>query len=192
MKQFFYERRIKISLRHCLRALANLQQAFFVHYVQQDYIKNQLYYQRQLNLKSKQFFRIIVKTHSLIESSSDYWDIFCKINHLSEIVFSLNQLRFRVNDYSTFKICAQELSGIAEYSIFIFLQLSTLLFKKNNVDIAKLVEKIHDFEGIYNRALQIVSVDPFVFMFFIQDAYALYDEMQALHQAILRVHEKSG
>jgi hypothetical protein len=185
MKKFFYERRAKKSLGNCLQALAHLQHAFFVNYLRKDYIKHPLDYQKTLNIKSKFFFRAIIKAHRLVGPNSQFWPIFCKINHVSEIVFSLNQLRFRVNDYTTFKICARELQEIETVSMWIFLQLSRLFFKKINLDMSGFEEKIHHFEGIYNRTLQIVSIDPFVFMFFIQDLYALYDEMQALHQAIL-------
>jgi hypothetical protein len=184
MKKYFHEKKIKKTLGNCLRMLAYLQQAFFVNYLEKDYIKRKLHYQRVLNAKTKAFFRAIIKASDLINSTSKYWDIFCKINHLSEIIFSLNQLRFRVDDYTTFKICTRELQAIEALSVKIFLQLALLFFKKNTFDISSFEEKIHDFEGIYNRTLQIVSVDPLVFMFFIQDLYALYDEMKNLQQAI--------
>jgi hypothetical protein len=190
MNKYFYERRVNKSLKNCLQALAKLQQAFFVNYLRKDYIKYQLRYQKYLNIKSKFFFHTIIKAGGLINPNSRYWHVFCKINHLSEIVFSLNQLRFRVADYATFKICARELEEIEKFSILIFLQLSNLFCKKSKLDISEFEEKIHNFEGIYNRTLQIVSMDPFVFMFFIQDLYALFDEMSALYQAILALNER--
>src|SRR6185437_5472109 len=144
MKHFFYKRRVKKALGNCLEALATLQRAFFVNYLRKDYIKYQLHYQRRLNIQSNFFFRAMVKARSLINPGSKYWEAFCKINHLSEIVFSLNQLRFRVNDYTTFKICLRELQEIEKMSKLLFLQLSALLFKDNGIDISAFEEKIHD------------------------------------------------
>jgi hypothetical protein len=186
------QRRIKKKLANCLYALADLQQAFFVNYLRKDYIKHQLRYQKALYSSSKHFFCATVNASRIIKNKPRYLEVFEKISHVSEIIFSMNQLRLRVDDYTTFKICARELQGIEKFSTLLLKQLAVSLFKKNDAETMEFEQKIHDFEGSYNRTLQIVSVDPLVFMFFIQDLYAFYDEVKSLQKAILLLQEKTG
>jgi hypothetical protein len=185
--------RIKKSLARCLLALAKLQQAFFVNYLRKDYIRHQLRYQKVLNKRSRIFYSAIIKAHDLVGVRQNYLGLFSQVNHLSEIVFSLSQLRLRVPDYSTFQICTRELEGIEKFSALILVQLAKAFSKPGSVVwISEFEEKIHSFEGIYNRTLQIVSMDPLVFTFFIQDLYALYDAMQVLNQSILLLRRRAG
>jgi len=125
-----------------------------------------------------------------INDLNEMQDIFFKIDHLSEIIFSLNQLRFRVVDYTTFKVCAQEMQEIEKFSIMMIIQLAN--FKNSSVELPIFEEKIHQFENIYNRALQIVAIDPLVFMFFIQDLYALNEELKQLSLAIFCLQDKKN
>jgi hypothetical protein len=183
---------IKKLLSNCLYALADLQQAFFVNYLKKDYIKQRKYYQNDLNKRSKTFFLNMTKTSDAIKHYSQFKDIFSKINHLSEIIFSLNQLRFRVVDYTTFKVCIQEMQNIEKFSNMMIIQLANYFFKKISIEVNVFEDTIHQFENIYNRALQIVAIDPLVFMFFIQDLYALNEELTQLSNAILCLKDKKN
>jgi hypothetical protein len=176
--------RIKKLLSRCLQALAALQESMFVNYLRSDYIKCREHYQKVLNKKSKLFFSAMLNTSNAVQHFSAAKDIFLKINHLSEIIFSLNQLRFRVEDYTTFKVCAQEMQAIEASSIALFRQLAKGFFQKIEMDFNVFEERIHAFENLYNRALQIVSTDPLVFMFFIQDLYVLNEEAKKLFEMI--------
>ena len=128
------------------------------------------------------FFLTMIKASVPIRKNASFQALFSKINHLSEIIFSLNQLRFRVHDYTTFKVCILEMQEIEKYSVMSIIELANCCFKKTSIHLSQFEDKIHQFENIYNRALQIVAIDPLVFMFFIQDLYALHEELRKIMQ----------
>jgi hypothetical protein len=175
-----------MALTHCFRALEKLQRVFFAGYLQQDYLVRQMQYEKIIHQKRTALVSAILRMRHLLSKKIDlgivYPAIFSRINHLSEIIFSLNQLRFRVKEEAVFKICAVEMQGIAEVSGRLFNQLVKSRRKKNAfIPVDRLLDKIHDFETISNRTLQVVAAEPLVFLLFVQDLYALHDELNAVY-----------
>ncbi len=180
--QYLYELLIKLVFANCLRALVQLQHAYFACYIKRDYLSNQsnyeksIYQKRSIGLKRMAYARSLLKKNK--NSSTKWTDLFSKITHLSEIIFSLNQLRFRVTDYAIFEICALEMQALDRASAAALkAAVKNLLWNKNPTYPVELLEAIHAFEAISHRVLNVASSEPIIFLFFIQDLYALYDNL---------------
>lgn len=179
------EWRLKFILANCLRALAQLQHAYFACYLQRDYLSKQSSYERILYQKRALLLSKIEHARALLKEGREVVPklavTFSKVEHLSEIIFSLNQLRFRVSGYAIFEICVAEMQAIEKASMATLKRLAQfILWNKRMSSPIELLDKIHAFEAISHRTLQIASSEPIIFLFFIQDLYALYDGMNEL------------
>lgn len=168
-----------------MSVLAQLQHAYFACYLKSDYLSKQpsyekiLYQKRSLLLAKMEHARYSLKKNKKI--AKRWAVVFSKIEHLSEVVFSLNQLRFRVSGYAIFEICIAEMQALEKTSIAALKSLAQfILWNTPSVYSVELLDKIHAFEAISHRTLQIASPEPIIFLFFIQDLYALYDEINQL------------
>lgn len=146
----------KIVYRRALRELAQLQQLLCSSYFVQEDNDKQVHQQR-------------IRTLSAIRKNTEHVGI---LNHVVDIIFSLNQLRHRIKDFSIFEVCARELNDIANTSVAFIQDASKFS--------AIFEEKIHHFETLYNNTLRVVAPDPLVFLFFIHDLYALYEKVNQL------------
>lgn len=176
---------MRLILANSLRALAQWQHACFAYYLQCDYLSRQsgyekiLYRKRSLLLSKLAHARVLLKEKSV--ATTKWAVIFTKIEHLSEIIFSLNQLRFRVSGYAIFEVCIAEMQALEKTSIIALKNLAQfILWHKRVVSTLELLDKVHAFEAISQRVLQVAAPEPIVFLFFIQDLYALYDGITEL------------
>lgn len=168
-----------------MRALAQLQHAYFACYLKRDYLSKQPGYEKILYQKRSLLLGKVAHARSLLKKNkkgTTKWAIvFFKIEHLSEIIFSLNQLRFRVSGYAIFEICIAEMQALEKTSMAALKNVAQfILWNKRAASPVELLDKIHAFEAISHRTLQIASPEPIIFLFFIQDLYALYDEINEL------------
>lgn len=187
---YFYELLIKISMADCLRVLSQLQHAYFACYSRRDYISKQSSYEKVIYKKRSKWLKSASRVRFLLNKnkkiSIEWGVIFSRVEHLSEIVFSLNQLRFRVTQYAIYEICAFEMQALDKKSTEAFKDAAKiLLWNKNLIPPLELLESIHSFEAISNRVLRVASPEPIVFLFFIQDLYALNDEINKLYEKII-------
>ncbi|MCD6039879.1 MAG: hypothetical protein K0S27_1279 [Gammaproteobacteria bacterium] len=114
-------------------------------------------------------------------NSKAWGAIFYQISHLAEIIFSLNQLRFRVRDYAIFEICNTEMQSIEKTSTVALRKLGKfILWNASPIASINFLEAIHAFELLSHRTLQVASPEPIIFSFFIQDLYALHDEINKI------------
>lgn len=172
---------IKIALANCLRALAKLQRAYFACYLQPNYLVKQTDYEKEMQKRRLILLQCMSKAKQLLHSenvSEEMVSYFYKINRLSEIIFSLNLLRFRVQDRAIFELCQDEMQVLADKFIRALENLAENIIKDRVITgSTELQEAIDCFEAISNRTLQVVSREPLVFSFFIQDLYALQGEL---------------
>lgn len=172
--------KVRKYLSQSLKILAILQSMLFDTYLKQDYIQNRMYYERKIFQKRVQLLKVLLYVQTL-QKTPEEKKLFFKIEHLIEIVFSVHQLRFRVRDFSVWAVCAPELNGLQVASAQALLAFSQERIKNpQHSQLASregLLERIQEFETVYQRALQVVVAAPIVFLFFIQDLYALYDEL---------------
>lgn len=187
---YFYESVIKISIANCLGTLARLQHAYFACYSQRDYLTKQSGYEKAIYKKRSKWLSSVSRTRFLLNKnkkvSAEWSVIFSRVEHLSEIVFSLNQLRFRVSEYAIYEICSFEMQALDKTSRAAFKDAAKILmWNKNAIPPLELLESIHSFEAISNRVLRVASREPIVFLFFIQDLYALNDEINKLYEKII-------
>lgn len=177
-------------MSHCLGALAQLQHAYFACYNQRDYLSKQTGYEKTIYKKRTKWLQKISGARVLLSRnkpvSLEWSVIFSGIEHLSEIIFSLNQLRFRVREYAIYEICSFEMHALDKASIAALKDAATiLLWNKNAIPPVTLLESIHAFEAISNRILKVAAPEPIIFLFFIQDLYALNDEINKLYEKII-------
>ena len=168
-----------------MRALAQLQHAYFACYLKRDYLSRQSSYEKILYQKRSLLLGKIEHARALLKKKREVtrkWAvIFSKIEHLSEIIFSLNQLRFRVSGYAIFEVCVAEMQALEKTSMVALKNLAQcILWNKRVASPLELLDKVHAFEAISHRTLQIASPEPIIFLFFIQDLYALYDGISEL------------
>lgn len=154
-------------LNHCLKWLATLQRQLFYCYLKKDFVKRPLYYTKKLDRTRFAVLRATQKARSRMSAK-----MVDSIEQLAEIIYSIHQLRYRIDDYTIFKVCQRELIALNNTSIAA-LRASDRLTRSTYLD--ALLDAIHEFEGLYNRTLQVVANEPIVFLFFIQDWYALHE-----------------
>jgi hypothetical protein len=146
----------KMVYRRALREIAKLQQLLCSSYFVQENNDKQVHQQR-------------IRVLSTIRKNKCHVD---ELNHIADIIFSLNQLRHRIKDFSIFEVCSRELNDIASTSV---------AFIQDAVKFSAIFsEKIHQFETLYHNTLRVVAPDPLVFLFFIQDLYALHEKVNQL------------
>lgn len=105
-----------------------------------------------------------------------------KLEHMYEIIFSLNQLKFRLNDAATFEICAKEFKEILftltqlmkKAELFCQAKCSSLTQELTQFATARIA-----FAEVYQGTLQVVTYEPIVFLFFLQDLQALHEEIES-------------
>lgn len=147
-KKYYYWR--------ALRELANLQRLLFSSYFNQENNDKKIHQQR-LKVIS------VVKKNPVSE-----------LLQIGDVIFSINQLRHRIKDFSILEICIRELTDIGN--------LSALFIRDRKKFSNAYLGAIHQFENLYGNTLRVVVPDPLVFMFFIQDLYALYEKVTALNE----------
>ena len=170
--------RVKKSLADCFDALAKVQNALFIPYLDQDYLLHQSYYNKLINTKRRHFLRKTQHARQLVKKNEKYQAVFSKIENLYEIICSLHLLLFRVDEYAIFDICRREMQGIEKESTNLLLALA----KNQPIDTQLLFNEVHLFETLFERTLQIVVRDPNIFLFFIQDLYAFNTVVTTISQ----------
>ena len=179
--------RIRKSFSDCLKALANYQRLLFFAYLKKDYLTKRIQYEKKLFKARMQLLKVFQAARKFKKDSLEEV-VFLKIEHLAEIIFSLHQLRLRVDDYSVFIFCAPEMARLQQVITQLLLKASQCILKSHQWIAADiLLDQIHAFEAIYNKTLQVISKEPIIFLFFIQDLYAFYDELLSLGV----VHERT-
>lgn len=186
--QYIQSYRIKKSFASSLKALAKCQRILFFSYLKKDFLYKRIKYEKKIFISRKKLLKSFQHARRLKKTSMEEL-IFIKLEHLVEIIFSLHQLRLRVDDYNVFTFAAPEMTRLAHVITQLLLNASRcILTSKRWISVDILLDYIHDYENIYNKTVQVVSQEPIVFLFFIQDLYALYDELLNLGVA----HERIG
>lgn len=161
----------------CFHALAKLQHILFSFYVKKDFIKNYPEYEKILYAERLRLLNALQTLRKQITITPSLKKTVNEIEHFYEIIFSLHQLRFRVEDYSIFEMCQGEMAALEHHSVRLLNQLgktysSTIITPQ----LENFLESIHAFENVYNRIIQVIAPNPMVFLFFIQNLYAFHDE----------------
>jgi len=101
------------------------------------------------------------------------------LEQLYELTFSLDLLKNRLIDYSTFEICEVELKNIAR--VFNEVVSGIANHKSALSDVQSVLDTaITPLEIIFENTLQIVCADPAIFLFFVRELYALSGKLNAI------------
>jgi len=168
---------VKKYSRMCLCRLAELQNILFQFYLDKQYQIDPASFEIKLFYKKKQYFSAMQRARHYFKTPAEKKILTC-IERLSDALFSLHQLRFRLNDLTLYTMCTLELTALAR-------DISKLLlgFAVHNTQAMALenfLTHIHAFETIAHRTLNVIVKDPMIFLFFIQDLYAVYDAFQVI------------
>lgn len=183
-----YELLIKIKLASCLNSLADLQHVYFTCYSYRDYFSKQTQYEKTLYQKRSKWLSRMLSVRRLLKDkkNSEKWhSIFTRIDYLSEIIFALHQLRFREREYAIFEICSLEIQAL-DRAIAAAMKdaIKKILWNKNLSHPVELLDSIIAFEAISHRVLKVTSSEPIIFLFFIQNLYALDDEINKIYEKL--------
>lgn len=171
-----------------LRMLDKLQITVFSCIINRDFIANQQEYSSKLILQT----RALMKMMQLIRMQfSDQDKLISRLENLYEIVFSLDLLKHRLFDHSTFEVCESELKSvsrsisekIAEASVYIKTQSKPRIIKSREKPFCwseQAVVSLQAFEALFQVTLQYITSDPMIFVFFIRNVKSLHDELISL------------
>lgn len=163
--------RIKKALSNTYIALAKLQKLFFDNYLKNESLMMQYY---PLYKQKIRFLAALQHASYLLNDDLREKCKLIQIERLYEVICSLHLLRFRFTEFSSFEVCAQEMESLQKTSTAVLLNMpKKLLGKSIEKETHDFLNSIHAFETIYSNTLQVISRDPIIFQFFIQDLYAL-------------------
>ncbi len=193
-------KKIKHWVIDYLYALDQLHLTIFSAYIQRDYFDEQISYEKKLIKQTRILLAILkkirqaiftvpvktaIKNPSLTKNLFQYDDLISCLEHLYEILFSLDLLKQRLIDHATFEICLVELKNIS--SVISKMISNRVYFIKDNIpvnDKNALLLPIQALEVIFQNTMQFAMADPMVFLFFIRDLKALNDAMVSLQDEI--------
>lgn len=178
---------LKQQLRNCFSNLDELQKKLFFIYLKRDYAEQHFFYERDLHQQRELIFFDMKKMNEALEKlapaqANNWRDCFDHLNHLFDIIIALGNLRYRIQDQATFEVCEKELALVSIYISKGLDNLTKQLKSKKAVEfnLDGFVLAIRAVEEIYRSTLQVVSKDPLVFLLFIQNLYAVQEELNSL------------
>ncbi len=100
---------------------------------------------------------------------------------LYEMIFALTYLNRRRKDHALLETCHSELMQLSN-QISLILQ---ALAKNQLAEVTAFSESIESLDSLYRHTLQVVSADPLVMLFFIQNVYLLRDAFASLPDQLM-------
>ena len=171
-----HARSTRLQLANTLKSLNALSQSILVTYVSvapdSDSQEKSLH-EARLNYLSR-----IKVLRQYRKKNSDA--VLSDVENIYEIILSLGSLFYRVEDKSTFLMAQQEFTALAR-SLFVLLQAAEKSIRANTritVNTDNLNASLLELEEINQTAIQVVAVEPLVFMLFIRDGYELSQVLQ--------------
>ena len=168
------------SIINYFHSLNQLQEYIFFSYGKKKSIIEENDSMQKIHLARVNLFISMKKIRALFREKKQNHSILNKIKNFYEIIFSLNNLNLRVNDNALFEICSAEMQKIARYITYSLQAFQSAQIEQAFHFIKELSLSIDEFTKLYLDMLQVISREPIVFLFFIQDVTALRDEMKFL------------
>jgi len=159
--------KLKKTLGKFINSLNQLQSIVFSCYIKRDYFANRYDYEKQIHRVRIQLFHHMKKMRLLCGDQP-----LSSMENLYEIIFSLNVFKLRVADHATFEVCENEMKLFTQCISAILTNACDSRFREND-SMAQLSSAINNFEELYRSTLQVVSYEPIVFLYFVQNMIAL-------------------
>ncbi len=103
------------------------------------------------------------------------------LDRIWDITLSLGSLRYRLTDFSVLRMSQDEIQALLKALLSIVdEELISPPRESDNSPFEALQKAIQNFETLYQSMLQTVAKEPLVLLLFIQDLYALKEELEAL------------
>lgn len=152
----FFWKGMRVS--HFYQAMNCLQNLLFKIYLYRNYEKNFFYYEKKIHQYNLQ---------ALIALS---WNRKIKLERIFEVMQSLGQLRYRLQEPGTLEMLENELQNVNK-------TLSKCLLSRKN-SLSAFYESIKALETNFQGTIQVSSTNPWAMLVFIEDLYHLYDELK--------------
>lgn len=176
------------SCIHYFKSLNQLQLDIFNCYLKKDYPQNKIFYEQKIHKARVNLFLAMKKIRALVNQKTTAQ--LAKLESLYEIIFSLNTLKLRVSDQSTFEVCETEFALISNElsktiaEIILMLNDPVNMLNEMAVSIGNLSHCIDLFQELYRSTLQVVSKEPIFFLFFVQGLIDFRDELELFLRAL--------
>lgn len=164
-------KRMNKKITTYLHSLNQLQQLIFLPFIRRDYHENRFEYEKKMIMQT----RIVMQEMTNIRKMLLPKEIISRLEHLYELLYSLDLLKYRLLDHATFEVCEAELKKLSEHISNILL---TMRNDSSQIDL--LQQSVGAFEILFENTLQFIVADPMYFLFFIQDLKMLNDELNLL------------
>ena len=188
------QRDTREMLAQCVMNIKNLQQLLFASYIAEDYQTKHYSYEKNIHAINQKILLDLQNVRALVKYTADnvFYQALRRTESLFELTLALGNLRYRVNDATTFGVVADELRALSEALTIIFDELANqILGKKIELSLSLLQERTERFEESYRTALQVVATDPVVFLFFIQQLKDIKAELQNLQKPEARRQDEN-
>ena len=196
-------------LKKCInyfKVVDELQTLIFSMLTKRDYFVNPYFYEHHTHKVRIKLMREMKNIRSV--SDIDQQVMVMKLAHIYEAIFSLNTLKLRFSDQTTFEMCELEFKLLSK-QLTAVLQHTNLLLKNQinktkriilekiqTQDARKMLDKtahainqltqaIDGLDELYRTTMQVVSPDPILFLFFLQDLMVLRDLLESFVLGIL-------
>lgn len=158
-----------------LSTLNQFQHFIFTMFLQKDYLDRLDDYEKKMHQHRLKVFLAVGKLRKNLKWTR-YKNMLSTLIHLYEIMFSLYELNQRVKDRTLFDVCAIEFKSLSLQLDIIFKK----IMHKEFVDLDVFSSAIVSFDELFRSTLQIISPEPIIFLFFVQDLLALYQELTSV------------
>lgn len=170
-----------------LQQLKWLSVEIFACYTQEEYVDNLYLFERRLHLQKIKVMQSLNNFHAAVRcldrASRQAEDILKKpiahqqlneqlqmLSQIYDLMLSLAKLRWRVTDFTIFRVCDNEMRGIENALNQIFLMLARKIKNQRiQVESYPLAQAINRFEETYQHVIQVTAREPLVFLLFIND-----------------------
>ncbi len=173
-----------------LLVLEGLHIIIFSAYIEKDYFNYRTAHEKKIIQQTEVLMKIFCQLRrryqeELFAQQSVSEEFISRLEHLYEIMFSLDLLKYRLVDHATFEVCHSELKIISQVISTMILDLINVVKYQNTAKLKvceriTLAPAIQAFEIIFHSTLQFITADPMFFLFFIRDLNALNEELLSI------------
>lgn len=158
---------LKSISRRGIAELREVNRAVFGCFLSADYADDRYEQERLLNIHKHRFLVMLKEVSERVTM----------LESIYENIMDYAQLRWRIEDHSSYTLCAVELREIETAIDLLFVQLGYKL----PLDTTRLTNAIDDLETIYQAVLKVAVQESLVILCFISSLYGLRDKLSEIY-----------
>lgn len=166
-------------------ALRRLNHAVFNCLMSSDYVDNVYEYERQLHLYKRQFYSALSQFRTELPRlnspfrQSFFMERIALIEGVYENVMDYAQIRWRIEDHSSYSLCSSELRDLETAVDARFISLGAALMKKPRPksDENALLAALDRMKSVYDAVLSVSVQEPLAILLFMASLHGLNDKL---------------